>query len=160
MVDNLRKPSLRIQEILNQHNLDIQVVEFKDTTRTAQEAATTIGCEVGQIAKTLIFKGKTSHNPICVIASGKNRVDEKKIEQLVGEKIEKPDADYVLQYTGFVIGGVPPLGYPLIIKPLIDEDLMTYAELWAAAGTPYSVFKITPQNLLVISGGQLANIKK
>lgn len=158
MSDQLKESSQRVQSILLERNLDIKVIEFKELTRTSQEAANTIGCEVGQIAKTLIFKGSTTGKPICIIASGKNKVDEKKIIQYVGEKIEKPDADYVLQHTGFVIGGVPPIGYHLDIAPLIDEDLMAYPEIWAAAGTPYSVFCLSPQALLKMTQGRVANV--
>jgi prolyl-tRNA editing enzyme YbaK/EbsC (Cys-tRNA(Pro) deacylase) len=159
MENKLKESSQRVQNILHQHSLGVKVIEFKELTRTAQEAASAIGCEVGQIAKTLIFKGKITSNPICVIASGKNRVDIKKIEQYVGEEIEKPDADFVLKHTGFVIGGVPPIGYPLDIKPLIDEDLITYPEIWAAAGTPHSVFRLSPKDLIKITHGQIINIR-
>jgi prolyl-tRNA editing enzyme YbaK/EbsC (Cys-tRNA(Pro) deacylase) len=156
----LKTSSQRVQEILNQHSLDFKVIEFQELTRTAQEAAHAIGCEVGQIAKTLIFKGKSSSKPICVVASGKNRVDEKKIAQYVGEEIEKPDAEFVLQHTSFAIGGVPPIGYEFEIKPFIDEDLMGYSEIWAAAGTPNAVFRLTPQHLLKITGGQVVTVRK
>ena len=160
MNDILKKSSQRIQDILHEHGLETKVIEFKELTRTAAEAASAIGCEVGQIAKTLIFKGKRTGKPICIIASGKNRVDEKKIVQYIGEEIEKPDADYVLKYTSFAIGGVPPIGYTLDYKPLIDEDLMTYQEVWAAAGTPNSVFQISPKNLSLIVQGVLVSLSK
>lgn len=159
-INNLKKSSQKVQEILQSHNLDISVIEFPDTTRTSQEAASVIGCEVAQIAKTLIFKGKKTQQPICIIASGKNRVDENKVEQYVGEAIERPDADYVLQHTGFVIGGVSPVGYQFNISPLIDEDLLNYEIIWAAAGTPFSVFKISPQDLIKITQGKIVNIRK
>ena len=154
----LKDSSQRVQDFLHEHNLGIKVIEFKELTRTSQEAAKAIGCEVGQIAKTLIFRGKTTGKPICIIASGKNRVDENKIVQHLGEEIEKPNAEYVLRHTGFAIGGVPPLGYELDIKPLIDEDLMAYQEIWAAAGTPYSVFRLTPNDLRTITEGRVVQI--
>lgn len=160
MNQELRHSAQRVQDILKQHHLDIKVVEFSASTRTAQDAANTIGCEVGQIAKTLLFKGKSTSTPICVIASGKNRVDEKKVAQCVGEDIEKPDAEFVLQHTGFAIGGVPPIGYSLAMAPLIDEDIMSYDLIWAAAGTPFAVFCITPKNLLAITQGRVVDIKK
>ncbi len=160
MTNQLKNSSQCIQNILHTYQLNCKVIEFQELTRTSQEAATTIGCEVGQIAKTLIFKGKTTGKAICIIASGKNRVDEKKIVHYVGEEIEKPKAEYVLQQTGFVIGGVPPIGYPLDIKPLIDEDLMNYSDIWAAAGNPYSVFCLSPQNLLAITNGQVVNMRQ
>lgn len=160
MSEQLKNGSQRIQDVLHEHNLGLKVIEFKELTRTSLEAANTIGCEVGQIAKTLIFKGKTTGKAICIIASGKNRVDEKKIEQHVGEKIEKPDADFVISHTTFPIGGVPPIGFQLEIKPLIDEDLMNYEKIWAAAGTPFSVFCLSPNDLLVITQGSLVKLRK
>ena len=160
MNDTLRNSAQRVQNILKKFNISAQVIEFNQTTRTAQEAAQTIGCEVAQIAKTLIFKGKNSGKAICVIASGINRIDEKKVAQLIGEPIEKPDAEFVLKYTTFAIGGVPPIGYDLEIKPLIDQDLMQYKEIWAAAGTPFAVFNISPQELVKITQGNVVDIKK
>lgn len=160
MNNQLRSSAQRVQNILREHNLNVEVIEFKELTRTAQEAATTIGCEVGQIAKTLIFKGKHSGKPICVIASGTNKVDEQKIEQYVGEAIEKPDADFVVKHTSFAIGGIPPIGYFFDKKPLIDEDLMQYSEIWAAAGTPYAVFRIVPEDLVRITKGSVINVRK
>ena len=158
--DPLRNSAKRVQDILHQYIPDAKVIEFKELTRTSQEAANAIGCEVGQIAKTLIFEGKKSGKPVCIIASGINRVDEKKIASLIGESIERPDADYVLKCTGFVIGGIPPIGFKLDTVPFIDEDLMKYQEIWAAAGTPHAVFQLKPDDLLRITQGQVVNLKK
>ncbi len=158
--DTLRDSAKRVQDLLHQHIPDAKVIEFKELTRTSQEAANTIGCEVGQIAKTLIFKGKTSGKPVCVIASGVNRVDEKKVAAFIGEPIERADADFVLNCTGFAIGGIPPIGFKLDILPLIDEDLMSYQEIWAAAGTPYAVFQLKPDDLIKITQGRVVTIKK
>lgn len=157
---NLPSSAQRVQEILQSYKLAVDVVEFASTTRTSQEAASTIGCDVAQIAKTLIFKGKNSQKPVCIIVSGKNRVDERKVKHYLGEAIERPDADYVLKHTGFAIGGVPPVGYQFDAKPLIDEDLMKYEMLWAAAGTPYCSFEISSKDLVRITQGQIADIKK
>ncbi len=159
-MDDLRESAQRVQDILQQHLLDLRVVEFKQLTRTSQEAAEAIGCQVGQIAKTLIFRGKTSQQPICVIASGATRVDEKKVSAFVGEPIEKPDADFARTHTGFAIGGIPPVGFTFERKPLIDPDLLGYEDLWAAAGTPYAVFRISPADLVEITQGQIVDIKK
>jgi prolyl-tRNA editing enzyme YbaK/EbsC (Cys-tRNA(Pro) deacylase) len=156
----LKNSAQRVQDILLSYELACEVIEFTELTRTSQEAATAIGCDVSQIAKTLIFKGKISLKPICVIASGKNRVDEKKVEALVGEEIEKPDAEFVLKHTSFVIGGIPPVGFTFDIEPLIDEDLFQHEELWAAAGTPHSVFRLSPNDLLKITQGQVVQIRK
>lgn len=130
-----------------------QVVEFEQTTRTSAEAAQAVGCAVGQIAKSLVFKGKQSGKAILVIASGANRVDEKKLRELAGEKIEKPDADFVRSRTGFVIGGVPPVSHAEPLETFIDETLMQYESIWAAAGTPNAVFKLTPADLVQMTGG-------
>jgi prolyl-tRNA editing enzyme YbaK/EbsC (Cys-tRNA(Pro) deacylase) len=160
MSNTLSRSSLRTQQLLHDHNITTTVREFSQLTRTAQEAADAIGCEVGQIAKSLIFKGKNTGTPLCVIASGTNRVDEKKIEQLIGEAIEKPDADYVMHHTGFVIGGIPPIGYHFAQPPLIDEDLLKYSHVWAAAGTPNSVFCISPDDLIRITQAKVVAVKK
>ncbi len=160
MNKDLKHSSQRIQNLLQDYHLEVKVIEFKQLTRTSKETAELIGCEVGQIAKTLIFKGEKTHQPICVIMSGKNRLDEMKIVEYLGEGIEKPDADFITEHTKFAIGGVPPLGYPLDNQPLIDEDLMTYQEIWAAAGTPYAVFRITPNDLLKITRAQIVTIRQ
>ncbi len=160
MTKDLKHSSQRIQNLLQDYHLEIKVIEFKQLMRTSKETAELIGCEVGQIAKTLIFKSKRTHQPICVIISGKNRLDEVKIVEHLGEEIEKPDADFIIEHTKFAIGGVPPLGFPLENKPLIDEDLMTYQEIWAAAGTPYAVFRIAPNDLLRITEAQVVTIRQ
>ena len=160
MENNLKASAKRIQDHLHHLGIETKVIEFKELTRTAEEAAKAIGCEVAQIAKTIIFKGKTTHKPIVVIASGKNRVDEKKIESKINEKVEKSDADFVLKHTSFAIGGVPPIGYALDIKPFLDEDLKAYDMLWAAAGTPNAVFCLTFDDLLKITQGQIIDLKK
>lgn len=160
MNPTLKKSAQRVQDVLKEHNLGLKVIEFTELTRTAQEAANTIGCTVGQIAKTLIFKGKTSGKPVCIVASGPNRVDEKKVELILGEGLEKPDADYVVQHTGFAIGGIPPIGYTFENKPLIDEDLMNFKEIWAAAGTHNAVFCLSPRDLVAITQGTVTKIKK
>ncbi|MFN2235134.1 MAG: YbaK/EbsC family protein [Anaerolineales bacterium] len=139
--------------------LTLQVVELPDSTRSAAEAAEAIGCSVGQIAKSLIFKTRNREEPILVIASGPNRVDEKKIGALVGERISKPDADFVRQHTGFSIGGVPPVGLKQPITTFIDEDLLAFDEIWAAAGTPNAVFCLTGDDMVRATGGQVVGVK-
>jgi prolyl-tRNA editing enzyme YbaK/EbsC (Cys-tRNA(Pro) deacylase) len=136
----------------------LQVVELPSSTRTAMEAAQAVGCQVGQIVKSLIFKAKRSERPMLVVASGANRVNERSIEELIGEPLGKADADFVRQRTGFAIGGVPPLGHSEKIETFIDEDLLQYAEIWAAAGTPNAVFRLTPNDLVQMTGGQVAKI--
>jgi prolyl-tRNA editing enzyme YbaK/EbsC (Cys-tRNA(Pro) deacylase) len=159
MNQKLSSSAQRVQEAIRQRGLALEVIELPQSTRTAVEAAQAVGCEVAQIVKSLIFKAKRSERPILVIASGANRVNEKVIETLIGEPLGKADADFVHQQTGFVIGGVPPVGHVQPIQTFIDEDLLQYDEIWAAAGTPHAVFKLTPQILIELCGGQVISIK-
>ena len=149
----------RVQDALMKHGLTTQVVELPDSTRSAAEAADAIGCSVEQIAKSLIFKTRISKKPILVIASGPNRVDEKKIAALVNEMITKADADFVRQNTGFAIGGVPPMGHNRTIRTFIDEDLLVYDEIWAAAGTPNAVFCLKGDALVRVTDGRVVEVK-
>lgn len=158
-MSSLKKSSMKVKAVLDEMGYDFNILEFSDSTRTSQEAANAVGCTVGQIAKSLIFKGKESERPILIIASGANRVNEKAVEKYIGEKLGKADADFVLEHTGFVIGGVPPVGHIRPITTYIDEDLMQYEEIWAAAGTPNSVFKLSPKILVEITKGSVINIK-
>jgi prolyl-tRNA editing enzyme YbaK/EbsC (Cys-tRNA(Pro) deacylase) len=148
-----------VQAELDNYGLALNVVEMEESTRTSQEAANTVGCQVGQIAKSLVFKGEMTNNPILVIASGANRVNEKRIAGYVGEKIQKPNADYVLEKTGYAIGGIPPIGHIHKLSCFVDEDLMQYEWIWAAAGTPFAVFRLTPQQLTAITGGKMVQVK-
>ncbi len=154
MNDSLSPSAQKVQDALNQLGLSLQVVELPASTRTAQEAAQAIGVTVGQIVKSLIFKAKRSGRPILVIASGENRVNEKAIEALIQEPLGKADADFVRQRTGFVIGGVPPLGHSEPLETFIDEDLLQFDEVWAAAGTPHAVFRLNPADLERMTGGR------
>jgi prolyl-tRNA editing enzyme YbaK/EbsC (Cys-tRNA(Pro) deacylase) len=122
----------------------LQVVELPASTRTALEAASAVGCQVGQIVKSLVFRRQDSEAPLLILASGANRVNEAGVQALLGEAVGKADADFVRLHTGFAIGGVPPLGHPQALVTLIDADLLQYAEIWAAAGTPNAVFRLTP----------------
>jgi prolyl-tRNA editing enzyme YbaK/EbsC (Cys-tRNA(Pro) deacylase) len=148
-----------VQEVLKSLGLELQVVELQETTRTSADAARAVGCQVGQIAKSLVFRGETTQRPILVIASGSNRVNEKRVGQLISETLGKADADFVRQKTGFVIGGVPPVGHAEKLEVFIDEDLLQYSEIWAAAGTPNAVFKLTPSDLVRMTEGRVIGIK-
>jgi len=159
MSEELSSSAQKVQQALDQLGLRLQVVELPGSTRTAVEAAQAVGCQVGQIVKSLVFKAKHTERPILVIASGQNRVDEKRLEALIGEPLGKADADFVRQRTGFVIGGVPPVGHLEKLETYIDQDLMQFDELWAAAGTPHAVFRLKPAELLQITAGQVAAIK-
>ena len=159
MTERLSGSARKVQDALNAHGLQCQVLELKQTTRSAKDAAEAVGCDVGQIVKSLVFKGKASHKPVLVVASGSNRVNEKRLAELVAEPVKMPDADFVRQKTGFVIGGVPPVGHIESLETYIDEDLFKYEEIWAAAGTPHALFKLTPTDLETITGGLVASIK-
>ncbi|HEV2812277.1 MAG TPA: YbaK/EbsC family protein [Solirubrobacteraceae bacterium] len=133
------------------------VSTFPEGTRTAVDAAAAIGCDVGQIVKSLVFR-REGGEPLLVLASGSNRVDEAKVAGLVGEAIGKADAAFVRGATGFAIGGVPPAGHVAAIETLVDEDLLAYDEVWAAAGTPRTVFPLTPSELLSLTSGRVAGV--
>jgi Cys-tRNA(Pro) deacylase len=159
MAKGLSTSAQKVQETLKALGFTCQVVELPDSTRTAVEAAQAIGCQVEQIVKSLIFKGKQTGKPVLVVASGPNRVNEKRLGELAGEAIEKANADFVRQRTGFVVGGVPPVGHVEPLQTFIDEDLLQYDEIWAAAGTPHAVFSLTPADLKAMTGGQVVSIK-
>ena len=149
----------KVQQALNAFGLPLHVLELPASTRSAVEAAQAIGCRVEQIAKSLIFRSSLSGRPVLVIASGPNRVNEMKIGELLGEPIGKADADFVRQRTGFAIGGVPPVGHAEPLETFIDEDLLKLDEIWAAAGTPNAVFRLTPLDLVNITSGRVVAVK-
>jgi prolyl-tRNA editing enzyme YbaK/EbsC (Cys-tRNA(Pro) deacylase) len=159
MMQELSTSARKVQDALNTRGFSCKVVELPDSTHTAKEAAQAIGCGVEQIVKSLIFKGKHSNKPLLVVASGTNRVSEKRLGELAGEPITKADADFVRQHTGFAVGGVPPVGHTEQIETFIDEDLLQYEEIWAAAGTPFAVFRLTPSDLQTMTGGRTVSIK-
>ncbi|MFC4596793.1 YbaK/EbsC family protein [Cohnella hongkongensis] len=155
----LKESAQRIQELLSESGYENRVVELPDSTRTAQEAANAIGCEIAQIAKSIVFRRKRADAPLLVVASGVNRVDEKKIAAEIGDKLEKADADFVRERTGFVIGGVAPIGHAEPIMTVIDEDLLQFETLWAAAGHPKAVFQLTPEQLVQMTEGRVSAVK-
>ena len=148
----------KVQQAIDQLGFSCQVVEMPETTRSAKEAAQAIGCTVQQIAKSLVFRGKVSGSPILVIASGTNRVNERLLAGYVGEAIERADADFVREQTGFVIGGVPPVGHSKPVRTFLDRDLLQYESIWAAAGTPNAVFQLTPADLKSMTAGEVVPI--
>jgi prolyl-tRNA editing enzyme YbaK/EbsC (Cys-tRNA(Pro) deacylase) len=159
MSSKISSSARKVQKALIEHGVTSQVVEMPQSTRTADDAARAAGCQVGQIVKSLIFKGKKTQQPILVATSGANRVNEKIIAHLISEPLAKADAEFVREKTGFAIGGIPPVGHVRQIRIFIDEDLLQYNEIWAAAGTPKSIFKLTPQELQKITGGQVVSVK-
>ena len=149
----------RVRDALAKFGLDAEIKEFDASTRTSADAAAAIGCEVAQIAKSVIFRAKNSNQPVLVIASGINRIDEKKLEAALGDKIGRADADFVRNTTGFAIGGVAPVGHTGPVRIFIDQDLDQYAEIWAAAGSPNAVFRLTPADLRRVTGGTVIVIR-
>ena len=149
----------KIQNLLTARGYAVTVIEFSESTRTAQEAADRAGCQLGQIVKSLIFRGNSSGKPILVLTSGANRVDEKRIEVYAGEPIGRAEADFVREVTGFAIGGVPPLGHAQRMETYLDEDLLLYETIWAAAGTPNAIFELSPVQLQEMTEGKPVRVK-
>ena len=157
---NLSKSAQSVQDALTKNGLALNVMELASSTRTANDAATTIGCEVAQIVKSLLFCTEKTKQPVLILASGVNRVNEKTIEKLLKEKIVKADADFTRETTGFAIGGVPPIGHKNKIEIiLIDEDLLKFETVWAAAGTPNAVFSVRSNDLAILTQGNVVSIK-
>jgi prolyl-tRNA editing enzyme YbaK/EbsC (Cys-tRNA(Pro) deacylase) len=154
----LSSSAAKVQAALAARGFPFEVQELADSTRTAAEAATALGCTVGQIAKSIVFRAADSGRAVLVVASGTNRVDEKAVASLLGEKLGKADADFVRRETGFVIGGVPPAGHDRPIVTFIDEDLLAYDEIWAAAGTPFAIFRLDAGALADLTGGTVAAV--
>ena len=159
MTGSLHHSAQRVQIALERLGFDLRVLQLPDSTRSAQEAAQAIGCTLGQIAKSLIFKTQKTDRPVLVIASGSNRVNETGIGEMVGEELRKADADYVRKQTGFSIGGVPPMGHIQTIETFIDEDLLNFDQIWAAAGTPHAVFMLTGEVLVQATQGKVTRVK-
>ncbi|MHB1628382.1 MAG: YbaK/EbsC family protein [Bacilli bacterium] len=153
-----KESALRVQGALREQGFANEVVELPDSTRTAAEAARAVGCDVAQIAKSLIFRLAVSGKPLLIVASGVNRVDENIMAQWIGEALGKADADFVRAHTGFAIGGVPPMGHHERIQTVIDEDLFRYDLIWAAAGHPKAVFRLTPAELKRMTDGIVMSI--
>ncbi len=158
-MSTLSPTAQKIQTLLNSLGYDYTVVEHAESTRTAQEAADRAGCELGQIVKSLIFRGKISGKPILVLTSGANRVDEKRISGYAGESISRADADFVRTVTGFAIGGVPPIGHTQPMETYLDEDFLSYQSIWAAAGTPNAIFELKTEDLQKMSDGKVIQVK-
>lgn len=144
----LHPSARRIQDELTRLGIPSKVVELEESTRSAAQAAQAVGCGIGQIAKSLVFRSAHTGKPILVITSGANRVDEAGFGRRIGHTIERADPDFVRNATGFAIGGVPPVGHASPIDVYFDEDLLQHPTIWAAAGTPRALFEVDPNLLL------------
>lgn len=159
MNKELTNSAQRVQAFLIENGFSCVVKELPESTRTAEEAANAIGCDVAQIAKSLVFMDKESGNPILVIASGVNRVDIKKIENSTGIHLIKADGKFVKERIGFAIGGVPPAGHHEKIMTFLDPTLKDYEWIWAAAGTPFAVFQLSSNELQKMTDGKFIDLK-
>ncbi|WP_319407255.1 YbaK/EbsC family protein [uncultured Desulfosarcina sp.] len=160
MKSELSNSAKRVQDFLASNGFYFEVKELPGSTRTAQEAADSIGCTVSQIAKSIVFKDKKTDCPVLVIASGSNRVDVKKIQKTTGLKLGKADGKFVKDRVGYAIGGVPPAGHNESLETLLDEDLKKYEIIWAAAGTPFAVFQLKPSDLELLTKGKWINLSE
>lgn len=159
MSNQLTGSAKKVQDFLMVNGFSCNVKVLPDSTRTAEEAAKAIGCEVAQIAKSLIFIDKASGNPILVIASGINQVDIRKIENSTGLNLTKADGKFVKERVGFAIGGVPPVGHNEKIMTILDPTLKNYEWLWAAAGTPFAVFQLNSNEIQRMTDGKFIDLK-
>lgn len=152
----------RVEESLRAAGIQPEIMEFPQSTRTAEEAAAAVGADVGQIGKSLVFLSVAGdrETPFLAIVSGRNRADTNKLEGVVGGKVKRASADLVREVTGFAIGGVPPLGHTSYLPVLIDQDLAQYPGLFLAAGTPHAVFPCSFDDLIRITGGRVVNLRE
>jgi prolyl-tRNA editing enzyme YbaK/EbsC (Cys-tRNA(Pro) deacylase) len=148
----------RVEAAAIDKGLKISIVETSGSARSAEEAAQAVGASVGQIVKSLVFRGKDTGKAYLLLVSGANRVDEALAAQTIGEALERPDADFVRSATGFAIGGVSPLGATAELSVYMDEDLFQHATVWAAAGTPKHVFEVVPLQLRSATGAVICRV--
>jgi prolyl-tRNA editing enzyme YbaK/EbsC (Cys-tRNA(Pro) deacylase) len=151
----------RVTAALREAGVDPAVRRFAQGTRTSAQAAAAVGCDVAQIAKSIVFRLEREEEPpeaLLVVASGRSRVDEAAVGALAGGRLEKADAAFVRERTGFAIGGVPATGHAHPIPVLFDEDLLAFDVVWSAAGTPDAVFPLAPGELVRITGARVARV--
>ena len=156
----LSSSAQKVQDALVLLGSNAVVVQHDNPGRTAAEAAVLLRCDIAQIAKSIIFKSARTGRSVLVITSGANRVDEKKVTAILGDKLAKADAAFVREQTGFAIGGVPPIAHANRGAILLDEDLLKFDQVFPAGGTPHAMFVIDPNELLRISGAQVADVRQ
>lgn len=154
MGQNLSDSVRRVQSFLSDHGLQTEVRILSSSTRTAAEAADSLECDVAQIAKSLVFMDGESDSVVLVIASGANRVSLEKLRKATGVSLKKADAAFVREQTGYAIGGIPPVTHASEIRTFLDPDLRRFDTIWAAAGTPHAVFRLTPDDLERLTRGR------
>jgi prolyl-tRNA editing enzyme YbaK/EbsC (Cys-tRNA(Pro) deacylase) len=158
MTGELSRGAKRVQQALISLGVELDIVELPESTRTASEAAQAVGCEVGQIAKSLVLRGGQSNQAYLVITSGSNRLDLDHLSTAFSEPVRMADPGFVRERTGFSIGGVPPVGHSTPVSTHIDQDLLKFDFIWAAAGTPNSVFRLSPEQLMAIAGDRVIQV--
>ncbi|MBI3147017.1 MAG: YbaK/EbsC family protein [Betaproteobacteria bacterium] len=158
MSDALSASAQRAQAAVLAAGIEARVTEHETAARTSAQAAETLGCSVAEIAKSLVFRGAHSNEPVLVVASGEHRIDLAKLAALIGEPVHKPDAAYVRQVTGYAIGGIPPLGHARALPTLIDQSLLRFAKVYAAGGTPNAMFPVSPLELVRATAGRVVDI--
>ena len=149
----------RVLEVLRRMGYDVSILEFREPTRTAEEAARRAGCSIGQIVKSLVFRGAATGKAVLVLTSGANRVDEESMAVHIGEAIKRADPEFVLSATGFAIGGVPPVGHTQTIESYLDEDLLQFESVWASAGAENAIFSISPSSLRSMTNARVVRVK-
>ncbi len=159
----MKESSRKVADALGAAGVETEIIEFAESTRTADEAAAAVGTTVGRIVKSLVFTAGNNEKdggdePILVLVSGDNRLDTAKLAAHLGRSVRRANADFVRVATGFAIGGVPPLGHARPLPVYIDQDLMSYDTVYAAAGTPNSVFPIAPTDLRRVTGGTVLEL--
>ena len=155
---DLAPAATRVAAAARDLGLTIEVVAMPSSTRTAEEAAAACGCAVGEIVKSLVFRGRTSERPYLLLVAGSNRVDEKAVAGSIGEALKRAQADDVRAITGYAIGGIPPFGHATALDVFIDEDLLGHPRVWAAAGTPFAVFAVEPRALAAAVGAKVISM--
>jgi len=157
-VEELSRTSARVADELRRLGATAEVREMPESTRTADEAAAAVGCSVAQIVKSLVFRSVAADEPVLVLVSGADRVDEARLAEVVGEEVERATGKFVRERTGYAIGGVPPVGHAQPVATYLDEHLLDHALVWAAAGTPRAVFSIAPADLLRITSARVVAV--
>jgi prolyl-tRNA editing enzyme YbaK/EbsC (Cys-tRNA(Pro) deacylase) len=156
--ETLPRGARRVRTALLDLGLPGDIHRLADSTRTAPEAAAAVGCELGAIVKSLVMRGVRTRAPVLALVSGDNRADVALIEAAVDEPVDRPDADYVREVTGYAIGGIPPIGHPHLLRTVMDEDLLRFETVWAAAGHPHAVFPIAPAALAEAAGARVLRL--
>jgi prolyl-tRNA editing enzyme YbaK/EbsC (Cys-tRNA(Pro) deacylase) len=157
-MDALPRSARRVRDALLALGLPADIVQLADSTRTAPEAAAAVGCELGAIVKSLVMRGASSGAPVLALVSGSNRADVALVAGAVGEDVERADADWVRSVTGYAIGGIPPVGHPAPVRTVLDEDLLRFEVVWAAAGHPHAVFPVAPDALARAAGASVTRL--